>query len=118
MRRFTRVLAGLVLAAGLTVGALSPAAAATQQYGTWVGAVEPHGHHYDYVGQPCPVEIDVCIAAIYSYRIAPVTRQAALALPGVAGGNARLEGYLIARSDGQHQGVLVVHRVTPVPPDI
>ncbi len=118
MRRFSRLVAGLVLAGGLMVGAMSPATAQTKQFGTWVGAVESHGRHYDYVGRPCPIEVDFCIAAIYRYRIVPANRQAALALPGVAGDNARLEGYLITRSDGQHQGVLVVHRVTPAPPNI
>ncbi len=115
MRRCLRLLAGLVLAAGLLAGAMSPASAETRQVGTWVGAVEAHGNHYDYVGRPCPVEVDVCIAAVYRYRIVPASRQAALALPAVAGGNASLEGFLTTRGARQHQGVLVVHRVTPAP---
>ena len=115
MRRFSKLLAALVLAVGLMGGATSPASAETRQYGTWVGTVESHGNHYDYVGRPCPVEVDVCIAAVYRYRIVPASRQAALALPEVAGGNASLEGFLITRGDRQHQGVLVVYRVTPAP---
>ena len=115
MRRFSRLLAGLVLAAGLMGGAISPASAETRQVGTWVGAVERHGNHYDYVGRPCPVEVDFCIAALYRYRIVPTSRQAVLALPQVAGGTASLEGFLVPRGDRQHQGVLAVHRVTPAP---
>ncbi len=115
MRRISRLLVGLVLAAGLMGGAVSPASAQTRPSGTWVGVVESHGNHFDYVGRPCPVEVDVCIAVVHRYRIAPVTGQALLALPGVAGGPASLEGYLITRGDRQHQGVLVVSRVTPAP---
>ncbi len=119
MRRFVRLLAAAVLAAGVMGGvmggAMSSASAETRQSGTWVGAVERHGNHYDYVGRACPVEVDICIAAVVRYRIAPSSREAALALPRVAGGHARLEGYLIAYGDREHQGVLVVHRVTPAP---
>ncbi len=115
MRRFSRLLAGLVLAAGVMGGALSPAAAESRQYGTWVGAVESHGSHYDYVGRPCPVEAESCIEVVTRYRIVPSSRQAVLALPGFAGGTARLEGFVLLRGDSQHQGDLVVRRVTPAP---
>ena len=115
MRRFSTLLAGLVLVVGLMAGATSPASAEIRQFGTWVGAVERHGDHFDYVGRPCPVEVDFCIAAVYRYRIVPASGQALLALPGVAGGTASLEGFLIPFGDGQHQGVLVVRRVTPAP---
>ncbi len=115
MRRFVRLLAAMTLAAGVMGGAMSSAAAQVRPTGTWVGAVERHGTHYDYVGRACPVEVDICIAAVVRYRIVPSSVQAALALPGVAGRNARIEAYLIAQGDREHQGFLVAHRVTPAP---
>lgn len=115
MGRFMRLLAAMVLAAGVMGGAMSSAAAEAQQSGKWVGAVERDRGHFDYVGRACPVEVEVCIAVVVRYRIVPTSRQAALALPRVAGGSAGLEGYLIAQGDQEHQGVLVVHRVTPAP---
>jgi len=96
-------------------GAMSSASAQTRQSGTWVGTVERHGSHFDYVGSPCPVETEVCIAIEVRYRIVPVTRQANQALPRVAGQSASLEGSLVSRSDRDHAGTLLVERVGPVP---
>jgi len=81
--------------------------------GTWRGMVVEHSDHFDYVGSPCPVQADFCIMAIYTYEIVPVTRQAAAALPRVAGRQASLTGYLVPADDDQHQGILYVDRVTP-----
>ncbi|HVF15025.1 MAG TPA: hypothetical protein VM942_10520 [Acidimicrobiales bacterium] len=115
-RRILRLLVGVVMVAGVMSGAMSSASARERQSGTWVGMVEPHGSHYDYVGRACPVEADFCIAMVVRYRIVPVTRQAAQALPGVAGGTASLEGSLVTRGDRQHNGTLFVERVVPAPP--
>lgn len=93
---------------------LAPAAIAqeTTQKGTWHGMVEDHGDHFDYVGSPCPVQADYCIQVIVNYRIVPLTRQAAMALPRVAGKTAKLTGELDSTGDGEHQGTLYVRRVT------
>ncbi len=65
------------------------------------------------IGSPCPIEAEACIQIVVSYRIVPVTDEAARALPQVAGGAARLEGVL-ADGDGVHQGTLFVWRVSRV----
>lgn len=103
----------LVVVVAFALLAVQPAAAvpAAPDVGTWRGVVEEHGGHFDYVGSPCPVESEVCIQAIYTYRIVPLTQQAARALPRVAGGGARLTGYLDPAGDEEHQGTLYVTRV-------
>ncbi len=111
IRHLARFLVVIVLAAGVLVGAGSPASAQARQRGTWVGAVEQHGAHYDYVGRPCPVEVEVCAAFVARYRIVPVTREAWRELPGAAGGTAALEGFLVTRADRVHHGVLFVYDV-------
>lgn len=80
--------------------------------GTWVGQVERHAGHFDYVGSACPIEADFCIQIIARYRIVPTTAQAALALPRVAGGQATLSGRLLPLNDGTHMGLLFVSRVS------
>ncbi len=106
-----------ILLAVITVALLGvvPAASAQEaetQTGTWKGIVVEDGGHFDYIGSPCPVQAEVCIQAIYTYRIVPLTRQAARALPRVAGGQARLTGYLDYTGGEDHQGTLYVWRVT------
>ena len=83
--------------------------------GTWVGQVVPHDGHFDYVGSPCPIEVDFCIAIEVRYRIAPVTPQAIRALPTVAGRTAALTGRLVPLAAGPHAGVLFVSHVAPAP---
>ncbi len=113
MRRLARLLVAMVLTAGVLAGAATSASAETREWGTWVGAVEHHGSHLDYVGRPCPVEAEVCAAFVARYRIVPVTRQARSDLPAAAGETATLEGFLVPRGDGTHQGLLFVSEVGP-----
>ena len=100
----------------ILIALLLNAPAAAQETGrqtdTWIGTVMEHGDHYDYAGSPCPVGTEFCIQAIYTYRIVPVTRQAAMALPRLAGKTARLTGELDATADAEHQGTLYVTRAT------
>jgi hypothetical protein len=120
----TRAVVVLALTALMLLGGVHAAPAATAQAtqnvtlgetGTWVGDVVRHGSHFDYVGRPCPVEVDVCAEFVARYRIVPVTAQAFLALPTVAGGPARLTGRLLTYSDAEHQGILFVSRVEAAP---
>ncbi|MCA1692807.1 MAG: hypothetical protein ABR540_15800 [Acidimicrobiales bacterium] len=108
------MLVAILLAGGVMAGAMSTASAApARQSGTWVGVVEQHGNHFDYVGRPCPVEVEVCAAFVARYRIVPVSRAARQALPEVSGGTARLEGVLVTRGDRVHHGILFVAHVAP-----
>ena len=86
--------------------------ATTQVSGTWVGQVEAHEDHFDYVGSPCPIEAEFCIQTISQYRLVPMTEQARKALPIVVGKQAKLQGNLYAADDGEHDGTLFVYRVT------
>ena len=113
MRVLTKFLTALLLTVGVLAGAATSASADTRERGTWVGSVERHGSHYDYVGSPCPVEAEVCAAFVARYRIVPLTRQARNALAEAAGGAATLEGFLVPRGDGTHQGLLFVSEVGP-----
>ena len=111
MRGLARFVAAMLLTVGVLAGSATSASAETREWGTWVGAVEQHGSHFDYVGRPCPVEAEVCAAFVARYRIVPVTRQARAALPAAAGGTATLEGFLVLRGDGTHHGLLFVYDV-------
>ena len=113
MRGLTRMLAAVLLTVGVLAGSATSASAETRESGTWVGAVEQHGAHYDYVGRPCPVEAEVCAAFIARYRIVPLTRQARAELSAASGGTATLEGFLVPRGDGTHHGLLFVSEVGP-----
>jgi hypothetical protein len=111
------LLAAVVVAAGVTGGTVASASAApTRQSGTWIGAIEQHGNHFDYVGRACPTEVEVCVAVEARYRITPITLEARQALPGAAGGPAELEGFLIDHHDRGHAGSLIVHRVESLAP--
>lgn len=79
--------------------------------GTWVGQVVRHEAHLDYVGRPCPVEVDVCATFVARYMIVPTTAQAFFALQSAAGGRARLRGSLLPATFGPHQGFLFVSAV-------
>ena len=113
MRGVARVLAAVLLTAALLAGTTTTASAETRERGTWVGAVERHGTHFDYVGRPCPVEAEVCAAFVARYRIVALTREARAALAAADGGTATLEGFLVPRGDGPHQGLLFVSSVEP-----
>lgn len=116
MRRFVLLLATMFMAVSFSGAAMSPASAeGARESQTWVGSIEQHGSHFDYVGRSCPVEVDICVALETRYRIVPVTRDAMLALPSVSGGNASVGGFLIEFRDRGHAGFLIVERVTPPP---
>ncbi len=79
--------------------------------GTWVGEVKEHARlHYDYVGAPCPIEVEFCPAVIVTYKIVPTTQQAREALPMVAGHRAEMKGTR-GNGDGTHPGTLYVSQV-------
>jgi len=79
---------------------------------TWVGQVEKHGRHYDYVGRSCPMEdTDPCPDYVVRYQIVPTSTQAARALPKVAGHRARLIGHREVVREPGHNGTLVVSEV-------
>ncbi|MGH3908051.1 MAG: hypothetical protein ACRDTE_28310 [Pseudonocardiaceae bacterium] len=77
---------------------------------TWVGQVNHHIRHFDYVGAPCPTEVEVCPAVIVKYRIVPTTDQARDALSVVVGHRAEMKG-IRGNGDGMHPGVLYVSQV-------
>jgi hypothetical protein len=112
-----KLAAALTLAVGLL--AAGPAAAdppereERRQRQTWVGQVERHGRHYDYVGSPC-AEGQICAQYVARYRIVPTTWQAARGLRRAAGHNARLNGLLLPFRDPDHQGRLMISRVRVV----
>jgi opacity protein-like surface antigen len=117
--RTARLILALTLVASLALIVAVPATAATAsqtptpvQTGTWVGRINEHDGHFDYQGSACPVEQDVCIKILATYRIVPITRQAAMALPGVAGGSARLSASLASVADDGHLGTLFVWKVS------
>lgn len=104
---------GLALSLAVTAlgGVAVPAAAAPEDERTWVGEVEKHGRHYDYIGSSCPLEDpEPCPDYSVRYQIVPTTPQAARALPKVAGSRARLTGYRGIRRPG-HNGSLMVSEV-------
>ncbi len=99
----------------LVVGGLlfAPTAGAATQATpkTWVGQVERHNGHFDYVGRPCAEQEDVCADYIAHHRIVPTTRQAERALRRAAGHHARLWGEFIATGVAGHTGTLRVSHV-------
>jgi len=86
-RRLRRIVGAVTLAVTASVGfGLSAGAQTTGDDQTWVGQVEKHGRHYDYIGRSCPLEeTDPCPDYTVRYQIVPTTTQAARALPKVAG---------------------------------
>ena len=88
------------------------ARAATGNEKTWVGDVEKHGRHYDYIGRACPIEdTDPCPSYEVRYEIVPTSAQAARALPKVAGHRARLIGYKEMIRKPGHNGTLMISEV-------
>ncbi len=80
---------------------------------SWLGQVQRHHGHFDYVGRPCPEQEDVCVDYVARYRDVPTTRQAERGLRRAAGQWARLWGELVPAGDAGHQGTLRVSRVQP-----
>lgn len=116
--RVARVVLALALIASLALLVAAPAGAATVASsptpvttGTWVGQVHKHGDHFDYEGSACPVEQQICIKILATYRIVPITEQAAKALSHVAGGSAKLSASLASVPDDGHLGTLFVWKV-------
>lgn len=83
------------------------------QVGTWEGQIESDGEHFDYTGVPCPIEAESCIQIVVKYRIMPLTDQARMTLPKVAGRSAQLKAILDKRSNDGHEGTLLVWKVIP-----
>ncbi|MGH2689986.1 MAG: hypothetical protein ACRDKW_14450 [Actinomycetota bacterium] len=115
--RLQRVVAlvAVVWAAALVLGAAPPAGALATgdvRLGTWVGEVHAvgEGASYEYTGSACPVEDEVCIEILATYRIVPVTPEAGAALAAAAGGQAAMTGVLLP-GDGGLMGTLVVWEV-------
>ena len=108
--RYSALLA--VVLCGLVTG---PAGAETARPGaqSWLGQVQRHHGHFDYVGRPCPAQEDVCADYVAHYRIVPTTRQAEAGLRRAAGHWGRLWGELFPARDADHQGTLRVSLVQP-----
>ena len=112
--RSRRRLAGVAAFVALTVGGVATGAGAQTATDdqTWVGQVEKHGRHYDYLGRSCPIEsTDACPDYVVRYQIVPSSTQAARALPKVAGHRARLIGHKELVREPGHNGTLVVSEV-------
>jgi hypothetical protein len=113
--RFVKLVAVMALAASAL--AVGPASARTTGAGpaktqTWIGHVERHGGHFDYVGQPCPVGAGMLCANYVAHdRIVPQNHAAAKALRQVAGGQARLQARFSSAQDRTHQGTLLATAV-------
>jgi hypothetical protein len=109
-----RRIAGAAVLVALTLGpaAVRAGAQTTGDEKTWVGQVEKHGRHYDYIGRSCAVEDpDPCPDYTVKYQIVPASTQAARALPKVAGHRAKLIGHKELVREPGHNGTLVVSEV-------
>jgi hypothetical protein len=112
-RRLRRVVGAVTLAVTASFGAgLRAGAQTTGDDQTWVGQVERHSRHYDYIGRSCPLEeTDPCPDYTVRYQIVPSSPQAARALPRVAGHRAKLIGHKELVREPGHNGTLVVSEV-------
>ena len=121
-------LLAVVLVAGGPVDAASKSKKAKapkpHPTGIWMGELERHGRHWDYVGRACPMSSEICTTDVVRYRINPTTAQARQALKSQAGGPAVVWGKLRPAKDRGHRGVLVARQIaaatetaTPVPPE-
>src|SRR5260370_21457658 len=114
-------LAATVSLAAMTFGGpvVTAGAPTTGDDQTWVGQVEKHGRHYDYIGRSCPIESpDPCPDYTVRYQIVPTSTQAARALPKVAGHRARLIGHreLVREPGPTATPVATAGHPTPPPP--
>ena len=103
------------------MGAAVPAASAATKRApdqAWIGRVQRHGNHFDYVGQPCPVGSGMlCANYVAHYRIVALDAAAGRALRRLNGREARLEGRLSPNDKpGAHNGTLSVRKVQGWPP--
>jgi hypothetical protein len=110
-------LLALVLVAGGPAGAASKAKKPKQPKphasGVWVGQLERHGKHWDYVGQACPIDgLSVCAASVVRYRINPTTAEARAALKGFTGGSGGVWGDLRPAKDKGHRGMLNAKQIS------
>jgi len=110
--RFLAIAALLVVALTAAPAGAVPSATGKHRSDTWVGQVLRDGRHFDYQGSTCPESAEACIKMLARFRIVPLTAQAAAGLRLVQGGKARLVGYHSPASDGEHNGVLYVRRVS------
>ncbi|MEW6471798.1 MAG: hypothetical protein AB1679_05985 [Actinomycetota bacterium] len=102
----------VTLGVGPFAGSVPTAGAMPDDEKTWVGDVEKHGRHYDYIGRSCPIEqTEPCPDYIVRYEIVPTSPQAARALPKVAGHRARMIGHKEAVRKPGHNGMLMVSEV-------
>ena len=108
-----RVVGAVTLAVTASFGAgLRAGAQTTGDDQTWVGQIERHSRHYDYIGRSCPLEeTEPCPDYTVRYQIVPSSTQAARALPKVAGHRARLIGHRELVREPGHNGTLVVSQV-------
>lgn len=122
--RNTRIATLLVAAVALTATALGagPASAAvgtaapskSSKTQTWIGQVQRHGGHFDYVGQPCPVGAGMlCANYVAHYHIVPQSPAVEKALRQVTGGQARIQARFSPKHDRTHQGTLLASAVAP-----
>jgi len=101
-------IAALVLSALLAV----PATAATDKVDDiWFGQIVHHNRHFDYRGRACPTSAEMCINIVATYRVVPLSPEAATNLRRAAGGQARLVGYRAPSANRRHNAVLYVRRV-------
>lgn len=102
----------MTVAMGAFGGSMVTAGAAPGNDKTWVGQVEKHGRHYDYIGRSCPIEdTEPCPDYVVRYQIVPTSAQAARALPKVAGHRARLIGHRELVREPGHNGTLMISEV-------
>jgi hypothetical protein len=112
-RRFRQIAGAVTLA--VTASVCFGARVGAQTTGddqTWVGQIERHSRHYDYIGRSCPMEeTEPCPDYTVRYQIVPSSTQAARALPKVAGHRAKLIGHKELVREPGHNGTLVVSEV-------
>ena len=104
--------AALLLAWAPPARALEPGGA---RFGTWVGEIHAVGtdewERYEYSGSACPVEDEVCIEILATYRVLALTGESHAALGDAAGSRAALTGVLLPGHGGGTMGTLVVWEV-------
>jgi hypothetical protein len=112
-RRFRQIAGAVTLAGTASVGfGARVGAQTTGDDQTWVGQIERHSRHYDYIGRSCPMEeTEPCPDYTVRYQIVPSSTQAARALPKVAGHRAKLIGHKELVREPGHNGTLVVSEV-------
>ena len=104
--------AALLLAWAPPARALEPGGA---RFATWVGEIHAAGtdggERYEYSGSACPVEDEVCVEILATYRVLALTAESHAALGDAAGGRAALTGVLLPGHGGGTMGTLVVWEV-------